>query len=40
MDGSILKKLLVKGVSTAKPESSSLLYYALKFVDNEKNVLH
>ena len=40
MDGSILKKTLVRGVSTAKPDSSSLMYYALKFLDSKKNVLH
>lgn len=40
MDGSILKKTLIRGVSTAKPESSSLMYYALKFLDSHKNVLH
>lgn len=34
MDGTLLKKLIVKGVSTAKPDSSSLVYYALKFIDN------
>jgi hypothetical protein len=40
MNGTILKKLLIKGVSTAKPESSSLIYYALKYLDSNKNVLH
>ena len=29
MDGRLLKKTLVKGVSSAKPDSSSLVYYAL-----------
>jgi hypothetical protein len=33
MNGTILKKLITKGVSTAKPESSSLIYYALKYLD-------
>jgi hypothetical protein len=40
MNGTILKKLLTKGVSTAKPESSSLIYYALKYLDANKTVLH
>ena len=35
LDGRLLKKSIVKGVSTAKPESSSLVYYALKFVNYE-----
>jgi hypothetical protein len=39
MDGTLLKKTLVKGVSTSKPESSSLIYYALKFVDQKKEVV-
>ena len=39
MDGSILKKMLTRGVSTAKPESSSLMYYALKILGPDKNVL-
>jgi hypothetical protein len=33
LNGKILKKTLIKGVSTAKPESSSLVYYALKFIN-------
>lgn len=40
MDGKIFKKILIKGVSTAKPESSSVIYYALKYLDNNKKVLH
>lgn len=40
MDGTLLKKLIVKGVSTAKPDSSSLVYYALKFIDDEKKVIY
>lgn len=39
MDGTLLKKTLIKGVSTSKPESSSLIYYALKFVDQKKEVV-
>ena len=35
MNGSVLKKTLIKGVSTAKPESSSVIYYALKFFDHK-----
>lgn len=40
MNGTVLKKRLIKGVSTAKPESASLIYYALKFLDPNKKVLH
>lgn len=40
MDGTLIKKLLWKGVSTAKPDSSSYIYYALKYLDSNKNVLH
>ena len=40
MDGTLLKKTLIKGVSTSKPESSSLIYYALKFVDEKKSVVY
>ena len=40
MNGTVLKKMLIKGVSTAKPESSSLIYYALKYLDSNKKVLH
>lgn len=36
LDGSILKKILIKGVSTAKPDSSSLMYYALKILGPHK----
>jgi hypothetical protein len=39
LDGRLLKKLLVRGVSTAKPESSSKIYYAIKFLDEKKNIL-
>ena len=39
MNGSVLKKTLIKGVSTAKPESSSVIYYALKFFDHNREVL-
>ena len=34
MNGSVLKKTLVRGVSTAKPDSSSFIYYGLKYFDN------
>lgn len=40
MDGQLLKKTLVRGVSTAKPDSASLIYYALKFIDSAKNTVH
>lgn len=40
MDGTVLKKLITKGISTAKPESSSLIYYALKYLDQSKNILY
>ena len=40
MNGEIFKKTLIKGVSTAKPESASIIYYALKYLDDKKNVLH
>lgn len=40
MDGTLIKKMLLKGVSTAKPDSSSFIYYALKYLDSNKNVLH
>lgn len=32
--------MLVRGVSTAKPDSSSLVYYALKFIDSNKDVVY
>ena len=40
MDGLLLKKNLLKGVSTARPDQSSLVYYALKFIGRNKEVLH
>ena len=39
MDGSVLKKTIIRGVSTAKPDSSSIIYYALKYFDDEGNIL-
>ena len=30
MNGALLKKTITKGVSTAKPDSASLAYYALQ----------
>jgi len=40
MDGKLLKKTLLKGVSSARPDHSSLVYYALKFLGINKEVLH
>lgn len=40
LDGQLLKKTLIRGVSTAKPDSSSLIYYALKFIDTNKAPIH
>jgi len=40
MDGKLLKKTLLKGVSSARPDNSSLVYYALKFLGKDKEVLH
>jgi hypothetical protein len=31
--------MLVRGVSTAKPDSSSLVYYALKFINAHKETV-
>lgn len=33
LDGTLLKKIIIRGVSTAKPDSSSLVYYALKITN-------
>jgi hypothetical protein len=31
--------MIVRGVSTAKPDSSSLVYYALKFMNSSKETV-
>jgi hypothetical protein len=31
--------MIVRGVSTAKPDSSSLVYYALKFINSSKETV-
>ena len=40
LDSRLLKKTLVRGVSTAKPDSSSLVYYALRIADPKGTVLY
>ena len=40
LDGGLLKTTLVKGISTARADSSSLVYYALKFFDGNKKLIH
>ena len=39
MDGQLLKKILVRGISTAKADSSSIIYYALKFINSQKETV-
>ena len=40
MDGLLLKKTLLKGVSTARPDQSSLVYYALRYLGKNKELLY
>jgi hypothetical protein len=40
LDGALLKTTLVKGVSTARADSSSLVYFSLRFFDENKKLLY
>ena len=40
LNGSILKKTIMKGVSTAKPDSASLAYFALQIYSPQGTLLH
>lgn len=39
LDGRLLKKVHIRGVSTAKPDHSSLVYFALRFYDGKHELL-
>lgn len=39
LNGQLLKKVHCKGVSTAKPDPSSLVYFALRFFDGKHQLL-
>lgn len=38
LNGKMLKKIITKGVSTSKPDASSLLYFALTFLGPNKEI--